>query len=693
MEQKQTLPQKSRTVQKCFVDLINYLENNDVPNVISPSEITDALERFALWAGNLGALRGPTSKLSLEYRLAEAPEIRSQIHRQLDYLLEAIDDVTTLVQERQMSHDIMDDDMNMGYFDEPDDPEEGPSEEIRMNIDLISESLKTLFRIAVLVRKTDPDNRFERAIIHSSKITFPHTFDVDYVREKYPKLKTKEQSWLAERLGKAIARRRQFIKYCRDHRDRLALDDENIEAEGATTVLQSSKATTLLPENTTSNLTIDDYEDDLVSILSTSTTTDGLSTLALPRLVDLLKDSEAFECPICFTLRAMKGERSWRVHAFQDLKPYSCTVGGAECDSLAFQDRNSWFQHELDCHRSQYMCSLCEGGLFLERASLRLHILTSHGQFPEHQLQIIEDAGRKAPTSFDAQSCPFCNDWSVALQAKEKLKSQEIKSQTILVRTDRFKRHVAAHLEQLAIFAIPRATEDDGEDKRSLADSLGSNITGLPESEIQESLPTPGKGSLEERSTNDEDLLNADEGRDDDPSSPEQYAMGSTYQYAMGSSGSYPPEIDLSAGNLRQPFRSVTDAVQNPDLPSLSQPGRIMGIHPLEHVEEEATIPEAKWTGQEQNSFYGDEVSHMTIRVREKLQASNEESETNMATTTSSEELVKDRGATYKRVGHPGFETVNTAQNKKDNNSVDSSSRKQHAKIQTTSSEKLVHEQ
>lgn len=79
-----------------------------------------------------------------------------------------------------------------------------------------------------------------------------------------------------------------------------------------------------------------------------------------------------------------------------------------------------------------------------------------------------------------------------------------------------------------------------------------------------------------------------------------------------------------------------------------------------------------------------------------------------MATTTSSEELVKDRGATYKRgeglfnlpaqnripkVGHPGFETVNTAQNKKDNNSVDSSSRKQHAKIQTTSSEKLVHEQ
>lgn len=92
IEQTQNLPQKSRKVQKCFVGLINYLEGNDVPNVISSSEITDALERFALWAGNLGALREPTSKLSLECRLAEAPEIRMQIHEHLDYLLEAIDD-------------------------------------------------------------------------------------------------------------------------------------------------------------------------------------------------------------------------------------------------------------------------------------------------------------------------------------------------------------------------------------------------------------------------------------------------------------------------------------------------------------------------------------------------------------------------------------------------------------------------
>lgn len=341
----------------------------------------------------------------------------------------------------------------------------------------------------------------------------------------------------------------------------------------------------------------------------------------------------------------------------------------------------------------------------------------------------MENAGRKPPISFDAQSCPFCNDWSVALQAKEQLKSQEIKSQTILVRTDRFKRHVAAHLEQLAIFAIPRATEDDGEDKRSPADSLGSTITDLSGSGIQESRPAHGEGSLEGRSADDEDLPNADEGRDDDPSSPGQYARGSKF----------PPIFDISGtstnkfrnvnvtDNIRPPFPSIVNAIQNVRLSDLTQEERTILIPSQEQVEQQIAISKAEWTAQEQKPFVDSEVSHMAPWVRDLLQARNEEDETsvsnspnrrgkdaklneggNMATATSTEELVEDRGATYKRVrglfnlptqnrrpkvGHPGFETVNTAQNKRNSGSVDSSSRKQHAKMQTTSSEKLVHEQ
>lgn len=37
---------------------------------------------------------------------------------------------------------------------------------------------------------------------------------------------------------------------------------------------------------------------------------------------------------------------------------------------------------------------------------------------------------------------------------------------------------------------------------------------------------------------------------------------------------SYSEDIDLSAGAFREPFKSVTNVVDNPALPSLSQPGR-----------------------------------------------------------------------------------------------------------------------
>lgn len=222
-----------------------------------------------------------------------------------------IQTVTVIVQGKQVNRDItldVDTEDFIGFEDLRDEA----SDEIHMNLELISESLRTLFRIGVLVRKAAPDNRFERAL-QSSKLAFLDAFDIDYVREKHPKLKAQEHTWLAERLGRGIAKRRQFVKYCRDHRARLALDEREV-ADGATTVLQSSKATTLHPEKLPPTL-IDEgeeEEDDAVSFVSISTVTDGLSTLSLPRLTDLSETGEPFECPICFTLQSIKKEHVWR---------------------------------------------------------------------------------------------------------------------------------------------------------------------------------------------------------------------------------------------------------------------------------------------------------------------------------------------------------------------------------------------
>lgn len=189
-----------------------------------------------------------------------------------------------------------------------------------MTLEVISQSIKTLFRIAVIVRKSGTRDRFSKAL-QMSTTSFSVVHDIDYVRHKHPKLLQNGRSeFVVERLGSAISKRRQFIAYCRDHNARLATNDE-LQAY-APTELISSKATTFLPLNrdmaslglgkTVEFDDNDDDGDDAMSTMTASTATNALSILKLPRLADLSPNDEQFKCPICSTLTSFKSEKSWR---------------------------------------------------------------------------------------------------------------------------------------------------------------------------------------------------------------------------------------------------------------------------------------------------------------------------------------------------------------------------------------------
>ncbi|KAF7550899.1 hypothetical protein G7Z17_g5407 [Cylindrodendrum hubeiense] len=317
------------------------------------------------------------------------------------------------------------------------------SDEAHMIIEVISESISCLFRIGILVRKPTHRDRFKQ-VLQASDIAFPASFDVDYVRQKHPKIKN---SHVLGRLGVAIAKRRQFIKYFRDHRNRLR--DEDVVGDGGPldtgTEKPPSKATAFVSK------TDEEAEDDAMSFVSASTTTDSLANLALPALADLSKNGQAFECPICFSIQSFRTEKAWRIHAFRDLKAYTCTIGDTECDATLFGDRNSWFEHELK----------------------------------DHRVQILQEAGREALTKFKAQDCPFCDDWEDALRLRihpgiNPAASRE-SNQDIFVSAARFKRHLAMHQEQLAIFAIPRAAVESGTPESASDGHLDFHALSMPE--------------------------------------------------------------------------------------------------------------------------------------------------------------------------------------------------------------------
>ncbi|TLD13586.1 uncharacterized protein PgNI_04960 [Pyricularia grisea] len=125
-----TISCRSRQARQRLADIINYLTNIEAqPSSaqevnISSSNVEDVLGKFDMWAGNLGALRSPETKLSLDQRLAIDPEIRGQICVDWDELLETLDELTSALQAGD--YDKQEDDFSQDSHDEA---EESASDE------------------------------------------------------------------------------------------------------------------------------------------------------------------------------------------------------------------------------------------------------------------------------------------------------------------------------------------------------------------------------------------------------------------------------------------------------------------------------------------------------------------------------------------------------------------------------------
>ena len=67
---------------------------------VSHERVSEELDRFILWAGNIGAMHVPESPLSLESRLCDEKEI-------LTYILELLDDINETSSEGKPAHELL----------------------------------------------------------------------------------------------------------------------------------------------------------------------------------------------------------------------------------------------------------------------------------------------------------------------------------------------------------------------------------------------------------------------------------------------------------------------------------------------------------------------------------------------------------------------------------------------------------
>ena len=91
--------------------------------------------------------------------------------------------------------------------------------EIQETFDVVKETITSLMKVSIIIRNATPQDRYSKAET-AIKTPFLDHFDVSHVGHRFPKIEN--NMGVKERLGRVISKRRQFLLYCRSHRDKLS---------------------------------------------------------------------------------------------------------------------------------------------------------------------------------------------------------------------------------------------------------------------------------------------------------------------------------------------------------------------------------------------------------------------------------------------------------------------------------------
>lgn len=327
-----------------------------------------------------------------------------------------------------------------------------------------------------MIRKAAASDPFQRALDNSTLYTGLYLqYAIQHVGDKFNKLNEKHAVWLRDRLGEAISQRKQYLTYVEEHRDRLMTAAEstvNLRLDGPALPAPvpddaRTKATTLKPAAPIISLDMihdgsrEAFDDDAKSETTMALTTDeGSKSIRLTRimkLADVETSSQGeVQCPYCTYIGSFRSQKSWERHIYSDLKAYVCTY--KECKEPLFSNKQAWFKHELDVHRSYYCCAVCAGQDRLTETTYIEHLQQHHPVLLEASpFSAILSISRVAPTSFRTNDCPLCSDYSYKYDFGQNRTLRQ------------FRDHVANHLEQLALFALPNlATADDEDEEQEI---------------------------------------------------------------------------------------------------------------------------------------------------------------------------------------------------------------------------------
>ncbi|KAM0418718.1 hypothetical protein ACHAPT_012316 [Fusarium lateritium] len=298
----------ARHVARClglFSNALGVAERNvfDTPASFNRKLLVEQT-RFKVWSGNIGAHRVGMS--SLDHRLRDSSHIRNQVLSLLQDTSGLLQDAVAIITEEKPSWDQLSGDEGIVTGEDAQDSDFPNTELEQISVD-VADVVNCLLRLSVAIRNPAPHDRFVES--HSTDTSHYEPFDIRHVYSKFESI----DSELAERLDKAISRRRQFFKYRMAHRQKLShgLDHHHL---GDAETTASSLPEYLKGKSNQIPITpltgLGDGSDTGISQTSYATSAANIDQRRVPPL-PAAASKGPFECPFCYMIVAIADKPSW----------------------------------------------------------------------------------------------------------------------------------------------------------------------------------------------------------------------------------------------------------------------------------------------------------------------------------------------------------------------------------------------
>ena len=401
----------------------------------------DEASRLQLWGSNIGAAQSKAST-SLDFRLRDADTVRHQIYKNLSDLDDALKDALQELRKLAGS-DILESKHptapQQDYNNVPKQPVDDDDDSD--DLEALQEDLQATFEdvvsiINLLFRMTlYIRNPSRRDQLKHRDTSAVADYETFDVSHIEHKFPQANVS-LTRRLGQANTVRRANLRYWERHHKKLAVD-ESVVADNITVAapLSESIATAYKPVEDITELPDTRSHFSGTSYMESML---GGESIRRPDLPEEGKNGAPFQCPICCYMITVSGQREWMKHVFFDLQPYVCIFEECKIPLLLYENRRDWFAHVANNHLSR-----------AEATSGIQHI-----------------------------SCRLCQQ---ALQ-------------TVPV----IRRHLARHLEEVALFSLPNSmfgeetemVDDDAASESASEHDVHLNEFPTANDEIVDELPT-----------------------------------------------------------------------------------------------------------------------------------------------------------------------------------------------------------